>query len=172
MAGIPGTAAKVFSTMRDNSVNVIIISQGSSEQSICFAVRESEGDLAVKVLQERFAEDINSALISKIHRITSCCILAAVGEEMANRKGMSAMLMSALAVANVNIKAIAQGSSEYNITVLIDQRDANRALQAVHTRFFLSNVTIGIGLIGPGLIGSEFVRQIAQQVGAPQISDY
>lgn len=77
---------------------------------------------------------------------------------------MSAMLMSALATANINIKAIAQGSSEYNITVLIDQADAHRALQAVHTRFYSSKVTIGIGLIGPGLIGQTFLEQVCAQV--------
>ena len=77
---------------------------------------------------------------------------------------MSAMLMSALATANINIKAIAQGSSEYNITVLIDQSDADRALQAVHTRFYSSEVTVGVGLIGPGLIGKTFLEQLKSQV--------
>ena len=127
-------------------------------------MKEEDGDLAVRVLRSKFAEDVQSGNISRIQRIRDCSILAAVGEEMANRKGMSAMLMSALATANINIKAIAQGSSEYNITVLINQADANRALQAVHTRFYSSKVTVGIGLVGPGLIGGTLLEQFAAQV--------
>lgn len=83
---------------------------------------------------------------------------------MVQRKGVAATMMGALAKANVNIKAIAQGSSEYNITILIDQRDSERALRAVHSRFYLSDVPIGVGIVGPGLIGGTFVDQIRDQV--------
>lgn len=150
--------------MRESCVNVIIISQGSSEQSICFAVKEEDADLAVSVLRSTFSDELGLGTLSRIYSIKECSVLAAVGEEMANRKGMAANLMSALATANINIKAIVQGSSEYNITVVIDQEVSNRAIQAVHTRFFSSKVTIGIGLIGPGLIGKTFLDQVQSQV--------
>eukprot|EP00210_Caulerpa_lentillifera_P002135 g2049.t1 len=163
MAGVPGIAARVFSAMRDAAVNVIIISQGSSEQSICFAVKQEDGNRAVEILQSKFAGDIEAGNISNINCTKDCTILAAVGKEMANKKGMAAMVMSALAAANVNIKAIAQGSSEYNITVLIKQEDSDQALQAVHSRFYLSKVTLGICLIGPGLIGSTLLEQLNRQ---------
>lgn len=93
-----------------------------------------------------------------------CSILAAIGQQMANRHGVAAQLMSALAGVFVNIKAIAQGSSEYNITVLIDQKDSEKALQAVHSEFHLCKYTLGVGLIGPGLIGGTLLSQINEQV--------
>jgi aspartokinase/homoserine dehydrogenase 1 len=82
---------------------------------------------------------------------------------MVERKGSAATLMSALANANINIKAIAQGSSEYNITVLIDQKDSERGLRAVHSRFYLSDTAIGVGIVGPGLIGATLIQQLKDQ---------
>lgn len=163
MVGVPGIASAIFSTVRDAGVNVVMITQASSEHSICFAVKAAEGPLAQKVLSKRFGEYISSGRISAIQKIDHCCILAAVGQGMVNRKGMAATMMGALAKANVNIKAIAQGSSEYNITVLIDQVDSERALRAVHSRFYLSNVPIGVGLVGPGLIGATLLKQLSEQ---------
>ncbi|KAJ9533496.1 hypothetical protein QJQ45_026558 [Haematococcus lacustris] len=164
MVGVPGIASAIFSSVRDAGINVIMISQASSEQSICFAVRAADGDNAVAVLQRRFAESISAGRVSAVQQITDCCVLAAVGQGMVARKGVAATMMGALAKANVNIKAIAQGSSEYNITVLIDQRDSERALRAVHSRFYLSATPIGIGLVGPGLIGGALLDQLKDQV--------
>eukprot|EP00878_Enallax_costatus_P021378 GHUV01022628.1.p1 GENE.GHUV01022628.1~~GHUV01022628.1.p1 ORF type:complete len:501 (+),score=176.91 GHUV01022628.1:491-1993(+) len=163
MVGVPGIASAVFSTVRDAGVNVIMISQASSEHSICFAVKTSEGDKAVAVLKKRFADSIAAGRVSAVDRMDHCCVLAAVGQGMVQRKGVAATMMGALAKANVNIKAIAQGSSEYNITVLIDQKDSERALRAVHSRFYLSDVPIGVGVVGPGLIGGTFIDQLKEQ---------
>lgn len=165
MVGVPGIASAVFSTVRDAGVNVIMISQASSEHSICFAVKQADSDLAISVLQKRFADSIAAGRVSGVERIEKCCVLAAVGQGMVNRKGVAATLMSALAKANVNIKAIAQGSSEYNITVLVDQSDSERALRAVHSRFYLSDCPIGVAVVGPGLIGGTFIDQLSDQVG-------
>jgi aspartokinase/homoserine dehydrogenase 1 len=164
MVGVPGIASAIFSTVRDAGINVIMISQASSEQSICFAVKAADGDKAVSVLQQRFAESISAGRVSSVQGIPDCCVLAAVGQGMVAHKGVAATMMGALAKANVNIKAIAQGSSEYNITVLIDQKDSERALRAVHSRFYLSATPIGIGLVGPGLIGSALMEQLREQV--------
>ena len=164
MVGVPGIASAVFSTVRDAGVNVIMISQASSEHSICFAVKQADSDVAVDVLSKRFKDSIAAGRVSAVERIDDCCVLAAVGQGMVNRKGVAATLMSALAKANVNIKAIAQGSSEYNITVLIGQKDSERALRAVHSRFYLSDVPIGVGIVGPGLIGGTLIDQLAEQV--------
>jgi len=164
MVGVPGIASAIFSTVRDAGINVVMISQASSEQSICFAVKKSDGDQAARVLQKRFADSISAGRVSAVQKIEGCCVLAAVGQGMVNRKGVAATMMSALAKANVNLKAIAQGSSEYNITVLIDQKDSERALRAVHSRFYLSNTPIGVGIVGPGLIGATLLQQIKEQV--------
>ncbi|PNW69854.1 hypothetical protein CHLRE_18g749447v5 [Chlamydomonas reinhardtii] len=163
MVGVPGIASRIFSSVRDAGINVIMISQASSEQSICFAVKGTDGDAAQRVLNERFADSISAGRVSAVQVIPHCCVLAAVGQGMVARKGVAATMMSALAKANVNIKAIAQGSSEYNITVLIDQVDSERALRAVHSRFYLSDVPIGVGIVGPGLIGGTLIAQLREQ---------
>ena len=164
MVGVPGTAAAIFSTMRDANVNVIMISQASSEHSVCFAVKGGDSEKAVGALRKRFSEAIGAGRISCVDAINDCCILAVVGQQMASRRGVAATMFAALAKANINVRAIAQGSSEFNITALIDQKDAVRALRAVHGRFYLKALPIGIGLVGPGLIGSTFLQQIQDQV--------
>lgn len=98
----------MFSTVRDAGVNVIMISQASSEHSICFAVKMAEAPTAVKVLEKRFSDAISAGRVSGVEVIDKCCVLAAVGQGMVARKGAAATMFSALAKANVNIKAIAQ----------------------------------------------------------------
>lgn len=98
----------MFSTVRDANVNVIMISQASSEHSICFAVKSSEAPTAVAVLEKRFADAIKAGRVSAVECIPNCCVLAAVGQGMVARKGAAATMFGALAKANINIKAIAQ----------------------------------------------------------------
>ncbi|CAK9160338.1 unnamed protein product, partial [Ilex paraguariensis] len=95
--------------------------------------------------------------------IPNCSILAAVGQKMASTPGVSATLFNALAKASINVRAIAQGCSEYNITVVVKREDCIRALRAVHSRFYLSRTTIAMGLIGPGLIGGTLLDQLRDQ---------
>lgn len=163
MIGVPGTAAAIFSCIRDANINAIMISQASSEHSVSFAVREADAKGAVKALRNRFADAISSGRIQSIDAEENCCVLSAVGHGMANKPGVSATFFSALAKANVNVKAIAQGSSEYNVTCLVSQEDAVRALRAVHSRFYEKSLPIGVGLVGPGLIGSTFLSQLKEQ---------
>lgn len=164
MVGVPGTAATIFSVMRDANINVIMISQASSEHSVCFAVKGTDSAKAVAALRKRFSDAISAGRISAVEGIDECCILAAVGQQMASRRGVAATMFAALAKANVNVRAIAQGCSEYNITALINQKDAVRALRAVHGRFYLKALPIGVGLVGPGLIGGTFLQQIEEQL--------
>lgn len=163
MVGVPGTAAAIFSAVRDANVNVIMISQASSEHSVCFAVKGDQSARAIECLKTRFREAIAAGRISKVEAIDNCSILAAVGQQMASRKGVAASMFGALAKANVNIRATAQGCSEYNITVVIDGKDSTKALRAVHARFYLSECSIAVGLVGPGLIGKELLRQLHEQ---------
>ncbi|XP_075520248.1 bifunctional aspartokinase/homoserine dehydrogenase, chloroplastic-like [Primulina tabacum] len=95
--------------------------------------------------------------------IPNCSILAAVGQKMASTPGVSATLFNALAKANINVRAIAQGCSEYNITVVVKREDCIKALRAVHSRFYLSRTTISMGIIGPGLIGGTLLDQLRDQ---------
>ncbi|TKY59947.1 Bifunctional aspartokinase/homoserine dehydrogenase 2 [Spatholobus suberectus] len=163
MAGVPGTASAIFGVVKDVGANVIMISQASSEHSVCFAVPEKEVKAVAEALQSRFRQALENGRLSQVAVIPNCSILAAVGQKMASTPGVSASLFNALAKANINVRAIAQGCSEYNITVVVKREDCIKALRAVHSRFYLSRTTIAMGIIGPGLIGSTLLDQLRDQ---------
>jgi bifunctional aspartokinase / homoserine dehydrogenase 1 len=164
MIGVPGTAQRLFGALREHGISVTLISQGSSEHSICFAVPESEGDRAEQTVREAFESELRQAQIQNVDVVRGCSILALVGDGMAGTPGVAAAMFGALGGAGVNIRAIAQGSSERNISVVIDEGQATRALRAVHARFYLSRHTVSIGLIGPGVVGRALLDQLASQV--------
>ncbi|XP_071731495.1 bifunctional aspartokinase/homoserine dehydrogenase, chloroplastic-like [Rutidosis leptorrhynchoides] len=163
MAGVPGTASAIFGAVKDVGANVIMISQASSEHSVCFAVPEKEVEAVAKALEARFSQALSAGRLSQVAVIPNCSILAAVGQKMASTPGVSATLFNALAKANINVRAIAQGCSEYNITVVVKREDCVRALRAVHSRFYLSKTSIAVGIIGPGLIGATLLNQLRDQ---------
>ncbi|CAI9754276.1 unnamed protein product [Fraxinus pennsylvanica] len=163
MAGVPGTASSIFSAVKDVGANAIMISQASSEHSVCFAVPEKEVKAVSMALESRFRQALDAGRLSQIAVIPNCSILATVGQKMASTPGVSATLFNALAKANINIRAIAQGCSEYNVTVVVKREDCIRALRAVHSRFYLSRTTIAMGIIGPGLIGGTLLDQLRDQ---------
>jgi len=163
LIGVPGTAAMLFDAVRDAKVNVIMISQASSEHSLCFAVKAAEADAAKKAVEDCFKEHIAKGRVEGVEVVENCTILAAVGQEMRARHGTLATLFNALATASVNVVAVAQGSSEYNLTVVVKSDDSVRALRAAHARFFLSETPLAVGLVGPGLIGKVLLRQINEQ---------
>ena len=160
MVGVSGTAARLFKTLSDNHVSVILISQASSEHSICIAVPSCNKQMAVDVIEHTFIAEIKAGLMNSVRVDASCAVIAAVGEGMVGTPGITARLGQALAQANISIKALAQGSSERNISAVIDRADINKALRVVHSGFYLSGKTLAIGLIGPGLIGQELLQQI------------
>ncbi|KAA8528034.1 hypothetical protein F0562_035097 [Nyssa sinensis] len=163
MAGVPGTASAIFGAVKDVGANVIMISQASSEHSVCFAVPEKEVKAVAEALQSKFRQALDAGRLSQVAVIPNCSILATVGQKMASTPGVSATVFSALAKANINVRAIAQGCSEYNITVVVKREDCVRALRAVHSRFYLSRTTIAMGIIGPGLIGATLLDQLRDQ---------
>ncbi len=162
MIGVPGVSSRLFSALRERGISVILISQASSEHSICFAVPATEAEAAVSTAKAAFAEEISRNMINSIEAEYDCSILAAVGENMPGTPGIAASFFGALGKAKINVRAIAQGSSERNISAVIRTKDSKRALRTLHAGFFLSNQTISIGLIGPGLIGGTLLRQIWQ----------
>lgn len=162
MIGVSGFAAKVFGILQAKHISIILISQASSEHSICFAVPIDQVEQALLVLNEQLQFEIKEKIIERISCDEHCGILAIVGEGMIGSRGIVAKLTQSLNDANVNIRAIAQGSSERNVSLVIAQQDVNRALRAVHGGFYLSNKTISIGVIGSGLVGSTLLKQIEQ----------
>lgn len=160
MIGVSGMAARVFDILHQANISVILISQASSEHSICFAIAHQQADLAKQTLTEQLQFELDRQQIEAIHIDRDCAILAAVGDQMVGAIGISGKLCATLAKANVNIRAISQGSSERNLSVVIKRADVTKALQAVHARFYLSHKTIAIGLIGPGQVGKTLLQQI------------
>jgi bifunctional aspartokinase / homoserine dehydrogenase 1 len=160
MIGVPGTAERVFAALRDARVSVVMISQGSSEHSICCVVREAEADTARHALQAAFARELANAQVQSVQLIRGISVLAAVGDGMAGTPGVAARLFASLARARVNIRAIAQGASERNISVAIASADADKALRAAHASFWLSAQTVSLGVIGPGKVGAALLDQL------------
>ena len=163
MVGIPGISSRLFSSLRERGISVIFISQASSEHSICFAVPQPQAALAESTARTAFSEELASERIHSVLMENGCAILAAVGEDMPGTPGIAASFFGALGKAGINVRAIAQGSSERNISAVIRGGDSKRALRALHAGFFLSNQAISIGLIGPGLIGSTLLSQIQRE---------
>jgi aspartokinase/homoserine dehydrogenase 1 len=164
MIGVPGTAQRLFGALRDHGMSVILISQGSSEHSICFAIPEIEADQAETVVRQAFDSELRQGQIQRVEVTKSCSILAVVGDGMAGSHGVAAKVFSALGTAGVSVRAIAQGASERNISAVIDGKQSARALRSVHSSFYLSPNTVSIGLIGPGLVGGALLDQLASQV--------
>ncbi|NNK62463.1 MAG: bifunctional aspartate kinase/homoserine dehydrogenase I, partial [Gemmatimonadetes bacterium] len=164
LIGVPGTAARLFGALREADISVVVISQGSSEHSICVAVPEDRVDEARAVLSDAFALELTRGQIQGIDVQHGCSILAVVGDGMRGVPGVAGHLFGALGRAGVNVRAIAQGASERNISAVIDQRDAARALRAVHAGFYLSPRTVSVGLIGPGNVGGALLDQMAAEL--------
>jgi len=164
MMGVPGIASRLFGALKEVGVSVIMISQASSEHSICFAVPEAQADLAQQTVEKAFYAELHQGEVETVTVLKGCTILAAVGDNMVHTQGVAARFFGALAKASVNVRAIAQGSSERNISTVIAQDDSTRALRAVHAGFFLSQQTLSIGVVGTGTVGSALLRQLGARV--------
>ena len=167
LIGVPGTAERVFAALHAARISVVMISQGSSEHSICSVVREADADAARNVLLEEFARELSSAQVQGVQVVPGISVLAAVGDGMAGTPGIAAQLFGALARARVNIRAIAQGASERNISVAIAAADQTRALRAAHAAFWLSPQTVALAVIGPGKVGAALLDQL--QAALPRL---
>jgi aspartokinase/homoserine dehydrogenase 1 len=165
MIGVPGTAHRLFGALHEEGVSVTMISQGSSEHSICFVVPGHLGDRAKMAVERAFFAERHYGQVQTVELHRDCCVLAVVGDHMAGHPGVAGKFFGSLGKAGVNIRAIAQGSSERNISVVIDDADASRALRAVHGGFYLSPQTLSIGVIGVGIVGRALLDQLAEQAG-------
>lgn len=164
MIGIPGIASRLFGALARKQINVIIITQASSEHSISFAVSPFDYQEAQAAINEEFALEIEAGKIDKAIVETQLSIIAIIGENMRKTPGISGKMFRALGRNGINIRAITQGSSEVNLSVVIAQRNLSKALNTVHDAFFLSEIkTLNIFMSGLGLIGSTLLRQVAPQ---------
>jgi aspartokinase/homoserine dehydrogenase 1 len=164
MIGVPGTAHRLFGALRDSGISVILISQGSSEHSICFAIPEAQAVRAEEAVRRAFDTELRDGQIQHVEVGLGMCILAVVGDGMAGAHGVAAKVFNSLGDAAISVRAIAQGASERNISVVVDGKVGAKALRAVHAAFYLSPNTLSIGLIGPGTVGRVLLAQIGSQL--------
>ena len=164
MIGVPGYSQKLLSVLSQNNINVIMITQASSEHSICIGINSSDVELAKNKINERFLLEINSNLINKVKIEKNKSIIALVGDKMKNRQGISGKMFLTLGNNNINVKAISQGASERNITAVIEKKDVKKALNILHEAFFEEQIKkIHLFIIGIGNVGGKFIEQISNQ---------
>ena len=162
MVGVPGTAERLFRTLASARVNVILISQASSEHTICFAVAASDVPAATKAVRVEFRLELQQSLTT-LDEKREQTVIAVVGEGMKGHAGVSGAVFGALGRHNINISAIAQGASERNISFVIDTADQIRALNVIHDAFFEKRKKLALAVVGVGNIGTTLLRQIDQQ---------
>ncbi|MEN2435702.1 bifunctional aspartate kinase/homoserine dehydrogenase I [Weeksellaceae bacterium A-14] len=164
MVGIPGVSAKLFQCLSNEKVNVILITQSSSEHSITVAIGEEDVERAEKAISGTFEDDIRLQRIDPVKFETSLSIIALVGENMRSRSGVSSKLFGALGNNGINVRAIAQGSSEKNISVVIAENDTRKAVNVLHEEFFESEIKqVHLYICGVGNVGSKLIQQIYSQ---------
>lgn len=164
MSRIRGAAGRLFASLARGRINVILITQNSSQSSISFAIAPRDAARSVAAINGEFALERSEHLVDDVIIRRDLSILAVVGEGMRHRHGVAGHLFSTLGKNGVNVVAAAQGSSELNISVVIEKSDELRALNAVHTSFFFPEMKpVNIFLVGTGLIGSTLLKQITRQ---------
>jgi len=164
MVGVPGVSGRLFGALARNSINIILITQASSEHSICFVIDSKEAVKARAAVEEEFEHEIKAGKIDKLNEQDNLAIVAVVGDNMRHTPGIAGKLFSSLGKNGINVVAIAQGSSEINLSVVIGKEDLTKALNVIHESFFLSDVkTINVFVVGVGLIGSTLLKQLQKQ---------
>jgi aspartokinase/homoserine dehydrogenase 1 len=164
MIGVAGSSKRLFEVLSNESINVIFITQASSEHSICIGILNSDADTAEIAINKAFQIEIAQNKIDPCIVEQNLCIIALVGENMKNHQGLSGRMFSTLGKNNVNIRAIAQGASERNISVVINERDVKKALNTLHENFFEENTKqLNLFVMGVGNVGEKFIEQINQQ---------
>jgi len=164
MVGIPGISKRFFEVLSQSEISVVLITQASSEHSICAGISENDIDKAVNVVNSAFEYEIDRGKIKPVIAEKNLAIIALVGDNMKSHQGLSGKMFSTLGKNNVNIRVIAQGASERNISAIIKAEDVKKALNALHEEFFEENIKqLNLFVMGVGNVGSKFLNQICQQ---------
>lgn len=164
MVGIPGFSKRLFETLSQEKINIILITQASSEHSICLGIEEKDANDAKQAIDAAFENEIALNKIDPILVEINLSIVALVGDNMKNHQGISGKMFSSLGKNNINIRAIAQGASEKNISAVILENDVKKALNTLHEQFFeIETKQLNVFITGVGNVGEKLVDQIEQQ---------
>lgn len=164
MIGIPGFSRRLFAALASEKINVILITQSSSEHSICVGISEDNSVVAKRVIDEAFEYEIASKKVEPLIVENNLSIVALVGDRMKNHTGISGRLFNALGKNGVNVRAISQGSSERNISTVISSNDVKKAINVIHEAFFETELKeVNVFLAGVGNVGAKLLTQISKQ---------
>ncbi|MDF4204611.1 bifunctional aspartate kinase/homoserine dehydrogenase I [Maribacter sp. SA7] len=164
MVGIPGISKRFFEVLSQADISVVLITQASSEHSICVGISADDVEKAINIVNEAFEYEIERGRIKKVIPEKDLAIVALVGDNMKSHQGLSGKMFSTLGKNNVNIRVIAQGASERNISCIINEKDVKKALNALHEEFFEENIKqLNLFVMGVGNVGAKFLEQIKEQ---------
>lgn len=164
MIGVSGVSARMFGALAKENINIILITQSSSEHTITVAVMPETAGTAKRVIAEEFSDEFKADIIDEIRVETELSVIAVVGDNMRQIPGIAGRVFQALGRNGINIVAIAQGSSERNISFVVDRKNEKKAMNTLHDAFFLSGVkTMNLFLVGSGLIGSTLLKLVSEQ---------
>lgn len=164
MVGIPGYSSKLFDTLSKNNVNIILITQASSVHTMCIAIDEADADKAKKATDELFAYEISLGKVDPLRVEKGFSIISLVGDDMKNQSGASGKMFDALGREGINIRAIAQGSSEKNVSAVVQTEDVNDAIRAIHDEFFSNSTNrINLFIAGYGTVSKALVDIIREK---------
>ena len=164
MIGIPGFSKRLFETLSQEKINVTLITQASSEHSICIGINDADAEKAKQIIDEAFAYEIALGKVEPLQVESGLAIVALVGDNMKNHQGISGTMFSTLGKNNVNIRAIAQGASEKNISTVIASKNIKKALNSLHNEFFENQVkNLNLFVVGVGNVGGKLIEQIEAQ---------
>ncbi len=164
MVGIPGISKRFFEVLSNAKISVVLITQASSEHSICVGIAAEDTSNAVALVNEAFEFEMSQGKIKAVNAENDLAIVALVGDQMKKHQGLSGKMFATLGKNNVNIRAIAQGASERNISAVIEKTDVKKALNALHEVFFEENIKqLNLFVMGVGNVGAKLLAQLAQQ---------
>jgi len=138
MLGVPGVAARTFSAVAKENASVLMISQSSSEQSICFVIPSHDKSKVIQSLKNELAFELSRGDVDTINALSNAVIITAIGAGMRHTPGVSAKVFSALGNKGINVIAIAQGSSEYSISMVVAEEEADTAVKEIHTEVIIN----------------------------------
>jgi len=164
MVGIPGISKRFFEVLSNAKISVVLITQASSEHSICVGIAAEDTSAAVALVNEAFEFEMSQGKIKAVIAENDLAIIALVGDQMKKHQGLSGKMFATLGKNNVNIRAIAQGASERNISAVVEKADVKKALNALHEVFFEENIKqLNLFVMGSGNVGAKLLEQLAQQ---------
>jgi aspartokinase/homoserine dehydrogenase 1 len=164
MVGVPGIAMRLFGALARESVSVVLISQASSEHSICFAIEPAAVPRAKESIGAEFALERRAGLIDELVVEPDTSVIAVVGASMRDTPGSAGRIFGVLGEAHVNVRAISQGSSELNVSCVVGRDDEKRAVNAIHEAFFADHRTVSVFIAGLGRVGRVLVEQMTAQI--------